>query len=64
MDGIKDVLGILLEKGEGAKFWLKMITELHNRGVRDTLIACVDGLKDFPEAIKSVFPRIQRFNYA
>jgi putative transposase len=56
LDGIKDVLGIWPEKEEGAKFWLKVITELQNRGLKDILIACVDGLKGFPEAIESVFP--------
>jgi len=59
LDGCKDVLGIWIEKEEGAKFWLKVITELHNRGVKDILIACVDGLKGFPEAIESVFPHTQ-----
>jgi putative transposase len=59
LDGIKDVLGIWLEKEEGAKFWLKVITELQNRGLKDILIACVDGLKGFPEAIESVFPGAQ-----
>lgn len=59
LDGLKDVLGIWLEKTEGAKFWLKVITELQNRGVRDILIACVDGLKGFPEALESVFPRTE-----
>ena len=59
LDGHKDVLGIWLEKEEGAKFWLKVITELQNRGLKDMLIACVDGLKGFPEAIESVFPNTQ-----
>ena len=59
LDGLKDVLGIWLEKTEGAKFWLKVITELQHRGVRDILIACVDGLKGFPEALESVFPRTE-----
>ena len=59
LDGYKDVLGIWLEKEEGAKFWLKVITELQNRGLKDMLIACVDGLKGFPEAIESVFPNTQ-----
>lgn len=59
LDGFKDVLGIWLEKEEGAKFWLKVITELQNRGLKDMLIACVDGLKGFPEAIESVFPQTQ-----
>jgi putative transposase len=59
LDGFKDVLGIWLEKEEGAKFWLKVITELQNRGLKDIFIACVDGLKGFPEAIESVFPATQ-----
>jgi putative transposase len=59
LDGFKDVLGIWLEKEEGAKFWLKVISELQNRGLKDILIACVDGLKGFPEAIESVFPNTQ-----
>lgn len=56
-EGYKDVLGLWLEKTEGAKFWLSVLTELKNRGVQDVLIACVDGLKGFPEAIEAVFPR-------
>jgi len=56
MDGRKDVLGLWTSGNEGAKFWLGVLTELKNRGVRDVLIACVDGLKGFPQAIESVFP--------
>ncbi len=56
LDGQKDVLGIWIEKNEGAKFWLSVFTELKNRGMNDVLIACVDGLKGLPEAIESVFP--------
>ena len=56
MNGIKDVLGIWIEKEEGAKFWLSVFMELRNRGMKDVLIACVDGLKGLPEAIESVFP--------
>jgi putative transposase len=59
LDGLKEVLGIWIEKEEGAKFWLKVIAELQTRGLKDILIACVDGLKGFPEAIESVFPRTQ-----
>ncbi len=59
MDGLKEVLGMWIEKTEGAKFWLKVITELNNRGVEDIFIACVDGLKGFPDAINSVFPDTQ-----
>lgn len=56
-DGHKEVLGIWLESNEGAKFWLKVISELKNRGVQDILIACCDGLKGFPQAIEAVFPK-------
>ena len=56
MDGIKEVLGFWIDKNEGAKFWLKVVTELKNRGVSDIFIACVDGLKGFPDAINSIFP--------
>ena len=56
MEGIKEVLGFWIDKNEGAKFWLKVVTELKNRGVNDIFIACVDGLKGFPDAINSVFP--------
>jgi putative transposase len=59
MDGQKELLGIWIARSEGAKFWLGVITELANRGVKDIFIACVDGLKGFPEAIESVFPQTQ-----
>jgi len=59
MDGQKDVLGVWVGQAEGAKFWLKVVTELKNRGVRDILIACVHGLKGFPETIEAVFPQAQ-----
>jgi putative transposase len=59
MDGIKEVLGMWVGENEGAKFWLQVVTELQNRGVQDIFIACVDGLKGFPEAIETVFPRTQ-----
>jgi len=55
-DGMKEALGFWLAETEGAKFWLSVLTELKNRGVHDILIACVDGLKGFPEAIESVYP--------
>src|SRR5918993_2686505 len=55
-DGSKEVLGLWLEQNEGAKFWLPVMNELKNRGVEDVLIAIVDGLKGFPEAILAVFP--------
>jgi putative transposase len=58
-DGRKDVLGIWVEQTEGAKFWLRVMTEIKNRGVNDILIAIVDGLKGFPEAINAVFPETQ-----
>ena len=57
MTGEKEVLGLWLAQSEGAKFWLQVVTELRNRGVQDIFIACVDGLKGFPEAIEAVFPR-------
>lgn len=56
-DGRKEILGLWLEATEGAKFWLKVISELKNRGVDDIFIACCDGLKGFPQAIEAVFPR-------
>ncbi len=57
MTGEKEVLGLWIAQTEGAKFWLQVVTELRNRGVQDIFIACVDGLKGFPEAIETVFPR-------
>lgn len=56
-DGFKDVLGLWIEQTEGAKFWLRVMTELQARGVQDVLVAVVDGLKGFPEAINTVFPQ-------
>jgi putative transposase len=58
-EGLKEALGIWIAHTEGAKFWLSVMTELKNRGVQDIFIACVDGLKDFPEAIESVYPKTQ-----
>ena len=55
-DGRKELLGMYISKSEGANFWLSVLTDLQSRGVRDILIACVDGLKDFPDAIASAFP--------
>jgi len=55
-DGAKEVLGLWLEQNEGAKFWLRVMNELRNRGTEDILLAVVDGLKGFPEAITAVFP--------
>lgn len=57
LDGKKQILGLWLEANEGSKFWLKVITELKNRGIEDIFIACCDGLKGFPEAIEAVFPK-------
>ena len=57
MAGEKEVLGLWLAQTEGAKFWLQVVTELRNRGVQDIFIACVDGLKGFPDAIEAVFPK-------
>jgi len=59
IDGKKEVLGLYLNESEGAKFWLQVLTDLQNRGVKDILIASIDGLKGFPEAINSVFPNTQ-----
>ena len=58
-DGTKEILGLWIEQTEGAKFWLRVMNELKNRGVEDVLIAVVDGLKGFPEAITAVFPQTQ-----
>ena len=55
-DGRKEILGLWIEQTEGAKFWLSVMNELRNRGVQDILIAVVDGLKGFPEAITAAFP--------
>ena len=59
MAGHKELLGLWLSENEGAKFWLNVLTELQNRGVKDILIACVDGLKGFPDAIITAFPETQ-----
>ena len=56
-DGTKEILGIWIEQTEGAKFWLRVMNELKNRGIADILVAVVDGLKGFPEAITAVFPQ-------
>ena len=57
LGGEKELLGLWIAQTEGAKFWLQVVTELKNRGVQDVFIACVDGLKGFPEAIEVVFPK-------
>jgi len=59
IEGQKELLGMWISENEGAKFWLSVLTELQNRGVNDILIACVDGLKGFPDAINTVFPQAQ-----
>src|SRR6476646_458143 len=59
LSGQKEVLGLWIAQTEGAKFWLQVVTELKNRGVRDIFIACVDGLKGFPEAIETIFPQTE-----
>ena len=58
-DGKKDVLGLYIGESEGANFWLGVLTKLQNRGIKDILIASVDGLNGFPEAIKSIFPKTE-----
>ncbi|MDR6457419.1 transposase-like protein [Chryseobacterium vietnamense] len=58
-EGKKELLGIYLSENEGAKFWLSVLSELRQRGVEEILVACVDGLKGFPEAIESVYPKTQ-----
>jgi len=59
LEGRKDVLGLWTSSAEGAKFWLNVLTELRNRGVRDVYLFCVDGLKGFPQAIESIYPKAQ-----
>ena len=58
-EGIKDVLGMYLQENEGARFWMNVLADLKNRGVQDILIACMDGLTGFPDAVRSVFPDTQ-----
>ncbi len=57
LDGKKEILGLYLSQSEGANFWLSVLTDLQDRGVEDILIASVDGLKGFPEAINYIFPQ-------
>jgi len=59
LEGHKELLGLWISENEGATFWLNVLTELQNRGVKDILIACVDGLKGFPDAISTAFPQTQ-----
>ena len=59
LEGKKELLGLYLSESEGANYWLSVLTDLHNRGVKDILIACVDGLNGFPEAIASIYPETE-----
>jgi len=59
LEGKKEILGLYLNESEGSKFWLQVLTDLQNRGVQDILIASVDGLKGFPEAINAIFPQTE-----
>jgi putative transposase len=59
LEGQKEVLGLWIEQTEGAKFWLQVMNELNNRGLKDIFIACIDGLKGFPDAIETVFPKCE-----
>jgi transposase-like protein len=59
VEGKKELLGLYLSEHEGAHHWLAVLTDLHNRGIKDILIACVDGLKGFPEAIESIYPKTE-----
>lgn len=59
MDGLKEILGLWVSPSEGAKFWLQILTELKNRGLKDIFVACCDGLTGFPDAINAVFPQTQ-----
>ena len=59
IEGRKEVLGLYISENEGANFWLQVLTDLSNRGVADILIACIDGLKGFPEAIETIFPKTE-----
>lgn len=59
MDGRKDVLGMYIGQNESAKFWLSILNGLKNRGVKDILIACVDGPTGFPQAIEAVYPETE-----
>ena len=58
-EGKKEVLGMYVAESEGAKLWLQILTDLQNRGIKDILIACIDNLKGFPEAIKTIFPKTE-----
>lgn len=58
-EGRKELLGLWIDQSEGAKFWLRILNELKNRGVQDILLTAVDGLSGFPEAIAAVFPKTE-----
>ena len=58
-EGTKDLLGLYISENEGARFWLNVMADIQNRGVKDILIACIDNLKGFAEAIESVFPKTE-----
>lgn len=58
-EGVKDLLGLYISENEGARFWLNVLTDIQNRGVKDILIACIDNLKGFAEAIEAVFPKAE-----
>ncbi len=55
-EGKKEVLGLWIAENEGAKFWMSVLTEIKNRGVQDILIACMDGLTGFPDALRAIYP--------
>jgi putative transposase len=59
LEGRKEILGLWMSANEGARQWAQLLTELRNRGLKDMLIACVDGLKGFPEAIEAVYPKTE-----
>ncbi len=59
IEGKKELLGLYISESEGANYWLSILTDLHNRGVKDILIACVDGLTGFPEAIATIYPETE-----
>ena len=59
VEGNRDILGLWISQSEGARFWMNVISQLQDRGVQDILIACVDGLKGFPEAIEAIFPQTE-----
>jgi putative transposase len=58
-DGVKDLIGLYIGEQEGARFWLNVLTDLQNRGIKDIYIACIDNLKGFAEAIESIFPKAE-----